>query len=301
MSQEDFPIEFVLESIEAVMMAKQPKVLLFDIGGVCVISPFQAILNYELANSIPPGWINFSISRTAPTGTWHQLERGEILLDTTYFYNFTKDLHNPTLWSAFYTTKARVANPSLPPEVPPMPKVNAEFVFWKMMSESRTFDPWMYPALLALKKSGRYIIAALSNTVIFPPSHPYSNPKPEEDIKAIFDLFISSAHVGLRKPSPEIYALALKEIDDFSRENASGRGGKELGWKDGVKADEILFLDDIGENLKAGKKAGFRTLKVNLGRAFEAVDELEKVTGLKIAGTHPKIPVEPKYPKKAKL
>jgi hypothetical protein len=37
MSQEDYPIEFVLGSIEAIMPGqKQPKVLLFDIGGVCV-------------------------------------------------------------------------------------------------------------------------------------------------------------------------------------------------------------------------------------------------------------------------
>jgi len=37
MSQEDYPVEFVLESLESVMApVKQPKVLLFDIGGVCV-------------------------------------------------------------------------------------------------------------------------------------------------------------------------------------------------------------------------------------------------------------------------
>ena len=62
----------------------------------------------------------------------------------------------------------------------------------------------------------------------------------------------------------------------------------------------MLFLDDIGENLKAGKARGFRTLKVHLGRAFEAVDELEEVTGLKLAGDHPRIAMEPK-PSRAKL
>lgn len=37
MSQEDFPIYFVLESIETLMASEgQPKVILFDIGGVCV-------------------------------------------------------------------------------------------------------------------------------------------------------------------------------------------------------------------------------------------------------------------------
>lgn len=36
MSQEDYPVDFILQSIETAMApAKQPKVLLFDIGGVC--------------------------------------------------------------------------------------------------------------------------------------------------------------------------------------------------------------------------------------------------------------------------
>tara|TARA_R110002060_G_scaffold78066_1_gene90530 strand:+ start:987 stop:1409 length:423 start_codon:yes stop_codon:yes gene_type:complete len=79
---------------------------------------------------------------------------------------------------------------------PPVPKVEAEYLFWQMMSHSRDFDPWMYPALQALKKSGKYILAALSNTVIFPSDHPYSNPPEEKDIRRLFDVFVSSAHVG---------------------------------------------------------------------------------------------------------
>lgn len=121
--------------------------------------------------------------------------------------------------------------------------------------------------------------------MIFPPSHPYS--AATREIHDIFDIFISSAHVGLRKPDPAIYDLALQEVDKFSKEKG----------KEGVEAGDVLFLDDIGENLKSGKKKGFRTLKVPLGRAFEAVDELERVTGLQLAGNHPRIPVEPKITK----
>lgn len=37
MSQEGCPVEFVLESLESIMAPQtQPKVILFDIGGVCV-------------------------------------------------------------------------------------------------------------------------------------------------------------------------------------------------------------------------------------------------------------------------
>jgi len=39
MYQEDYPVDFVLDSIEAIMAQKKPKVILFDIGGVCVGPP----------------------------------------------------------------------------------------------------------------------------------------------------------------------------------------------------------------------------------------------------------------------
>jgi FMN phosphatase YigB (HAD superfamily) len=150
----------------------------------------------------------------------------------------------------------------------------------------------MYPALLSLKANGKYILAALSNTMIFPPSHPLSASSP---VHSIFDVIISSAHVGLRKPEPEIYTLALETVNKFAREDERWRERVELP----IEASEVLFLDDIGENCKAGREAGFGTVKVSLGRTFEAVDVLEEVTGLKLAGSHPRIPVKPVIRKKS--
>lgn len=161
----------------------------------------QAILDYELSHSIPPGWINNAISSSAPHGHWQRLERGELPLNATFFAGFHADLHNPSAWSTFYRTRARRADPSLPEPVPPVPQVDAEFLFWEMMAHSRHFDPWMVPALRALKADGSYILAALSNTVKFPPEHPYANPAPAQDIRALFDVFISSAHVRYVRPS----------------------------------------------------------------------------------------------------
>ena len=95
----------------------------------------------------------------------------------------------------------------------------------------------------------------------------------------------------MRKPDAKIYDLALEEVDKFAREK--GRGG--------VVAGEVVFLDNIGENLKAGRNKGFRTVKVGLGRAFEAVDELEGITGLELAGSAPRVTVTPKIPSSSKL
>ncbi|KAJ0119128.1 haloacid dehalogenase-like hydrolase [Diaporthe amygdali] len=275
-------------------MGVQPKVILFDIGGVVVVSPFQSILDYELGLGIPPGWINYSISKTSPDGFWHRLERGEIPLDAAFIEGFSKDLHSPELWKAFYEDQ-RAKDPRLPELTPPVPALDADFLFNDMMSSAVHPDPWVSPALKNLKASGKYVLAALSNTVIFPPGHKLYRPDIASDpVKSIFDVFVSSAHVGLRKPDPRIYELAVREVDKFARENADSPRGRELGWADGITPGDIVFLDDIGQNLKAASKAGFRTIKVNLGRAYEAVEELEGITGLALAGDHPKIPIKPK-------
>lgn len=87
----------------------------------------------------------------------------------------------------------------------------------------------------------------------------------------------------MRKPSPEIYSLTLTTLQD--------KYSSKFPSLPPLLPSDILFLDDIGENLKAAKASGFRTLKVGLGRAYEAVYELEKITGLELSGNHPKVPI----------
>ncbi|KAI9826419.1 MAG: hypothetical protein M1819_007382 [Sarea resinae] len=246
------------------------RALLFDIGGVCVQSPMQAIVDYERSRKIPSGWINYSISRSAPDGAWHQLERGEIPLDTSFFARFESDLRKPELWeqycrkvqsisSSARSQSAVAGTESTTTEILEIPEVNGEQLFWEMMRISRIPDPYVYPALKMLRASGMFLLGALSNTVIFPAEHPY-NKGTHEELRSQFDIFISSAHVGLRKPDPRIYELALRELNSF--EDSRGR--------ERIDANHVLFLDDIGENLKAAKNLGMRTLKVQLGRGKEA-------------------------------
>jgi len=276
----------------------------------------QAILDYELSLGIPPGWVNHCISASKPNGFFHRLETGSIPMDAAFFAGFSADLHRQDLWEAFYLAQHK-KNPSLYPLTgsknntpPPLPKLDAEFLFNDMMRTAQTPDPWMFPALKALHSSGKYMTAALSNTVIFPEGHPlYVPPPPTAEssvappstlafnpLRAVFDVFVSSAHVGLRKPDPRIYRLALDEVNKFAKANADTQRGRALDWgADEIRPHDILFLDDIGENLKAARQAGFQTIKVPLGKAYEAVEQLEEITGLELAGDHPKIPIKPNF------
>ena len=191
-------------------------------------------------------------------------------MDSGFFAGFTNDLQNPALWKQFHEQLRQKNGSSKTAAIPPPPKVDGEYLFWEMMRVSRATDPYIFPALRKLKESGQFLLGALSNTVIFPDGHPY-NEIERDGIRAQFDFFVSSAHSGLRKPDPRIYQLALKEM----RELAERRGVD-------LKAEDIVFLDDIGENLKGARNAGMRTLKVVLGRTRDAVKELEEITGLEL-------------------
>ncbi|THX84111.1 hypothetical protein D6D05_03302 [Aureobasidium pullulans] len=119
------------------MSSPPPKVLLFDIGGVCVVSPFAAILAYEKENSIPIGWINTAISASGKHGAWALLERGRIPLDSSFFRAFSSDLCSEPLWRQFYikhlqnqrkeeTTTTAQAIEEAAYQVPAPPNIDAE-------------------------------------------------------------------------------------------------------------------------------------------------------------------------------
>ena len=168
-------------------------------------------------------------------------------------------------------------------ELPRIPSIDGESLFWSMMSVSREPDPYVFPALQQLsKQQPRPIIGALSNTVIYPTDHPWSKQMSGNkgsasssfffDPHSFFDVYVASAEVGMRKPSPDIYKLAIKRLDDFDRQ----KGGS------GVNAEEIVFLDDIGENLKTAKEMGMKTIRVQLGKTWRAVKELEGILGVEL-------------------
>jgi putative hydrolase of the HAD superfamily len=73
-----------------------------------------------------------------------------------------------------------------------------------------------------------------------------------------FDVFVESSVVGLRKPDPRIYRHACRAL--------------------GVGPREVVFLDDIGANLKPARGLGMTTIKVE--DPDLALRELEAVLGL---------------------
>ena len=63
------------------------------------------------------------------------------------------------------------------------------------------------------------------------------------EVLASFDVIVESAKVGVRKPEPRFYEIAC-----------------ELA---GVEPHEVVFLDDLGVNLKPARAMGMTTIKVD--------------------------------------
>jgi len=80
------------------------------------------------------------------------------------------------------------------------------------------------------------------------------------DVDALFDVVVDSSEVGMRKPEPGIYRLTEEGL--------------------GLPGEALLFVDDLGVNLKAAVKRGWQTIKY--------VDTAEVVAALeKVAQAHP--------------
>jgi epoxide hydrolase-like predicted phosphatase len=61
------------------------------------------------------------------------------------------------------------------------------------------------------------------------------------DVHDLFDVVVLSGDLGIRKPDPEIYAVAVERL--------------------GVLPERCVFVDDLGGNLKPAKALGMTTIR----------------------------------------
>jgi len=77
------------------------------------------------------------------------------------------------------------------------------------------------------------------------------------EVLALFDAVFESSKLGVRKPDPEFYRLACASL--------------------GVEPGDVVFLDDLGVNLKPARAMGMHTIKVDSPE--RALDELYALVG----------------------
>jgi putative hydrolase of the HAD superfamily len=186
------------------------RAVIFDLGGVVLDSPLHAIALYERELGLPPGFVNRVVVDTGAAGAWSRLERGELS---------RRD------FEAAFEAECRAAGFALSAAA--------------MMERISLCGPRpeMLRALRTLRGAG-LALAALTNNW----AHEGDGAGETDALRELFDVFVESSKLGLRKPDPRIYLHACEAL--------------------GVAPREAVFLDDIGRNLKAARELGMTTIKV---------------------------------------
>ncbi|XP_019628250.1 PREDICTED: bifunctional epoxide hydrolase 2-like [Branchiostoma belcheri] len=223
------------------MPTPKKKAVIFDMGGVLVTPPQWAINNYEKSLGLPRMFIQGVMMKGMPNNAFCQLERGELTL-SQFFSAFTTELHEA----------AGEGGVELP----------ADFSVQQMFQQMQGGQVVgvMIKAVRNLRKHG-VKTCILTNNWLDDTAVREGGPAAVLVLfRRLFDLVVESCRVGLRKPDPAIFHLTCRQL--------------------GVQPQEAVFLDDIGNNVKAARQLGITTILV---RDFDkAVRELEEAVGLEL-------------------
>jgi putative hydrolase of the HAD superfamily len=208
------------------------RAVLWDFGGVITESPFEAFHRYEREHGLPTGFIRRLNTVNPDRNAWARFERGEITLAE---------------FDRAFAEEARAAGQA----------VSGSEVVALLYGAVRP------PMVQALRRCGEhYMTACLTNNINTGVGHglPASDERASEveRILQLFDLVIESSKVGVRKPEPAFYRMALDALV--------------------IEASQAVYLDDLGINLKPARAMGMTTIKVE--SAEQALAELEQALGL---------------------
>jgi putative hydrolase of the HAD superfamily len=204
------------------------RAVLWDFGGVILSSPFEAFASYERQEGLPEGFLRQLNATNPDSNAWARLERSDV------------DLAG---FAELYEAEAAAAGH----------RIDAGAVLALLSGELR---PAMVQALRRIRGEG-LVQACLTNNVAG-----MEAARPElAEVMDIFDAVLESSTLGVRKPDPRFYDLALEAVD--------------------VTPTEAVFLDDLGINLKPARALGITTIKVV--DPDEALAELEEVLGFPLS------------------
>jgi putative hydrolase of the HAD superfamily len=200
------------------------RAVLWDFGGVILSSPFEAFAAYERERGLPEGFLRQLNATNPDSNAWAKLERSEVDLEG---------------FAELYEAEADAAGH----------RIDAGAVLALLSGEVR---PAMVQALRRIREEG-LAQACLTNNVAGTEAV-----RPDvAEVMALFDTVLESSKLGVRKPDPRFYDLALEAV--------------------GVAPTEAVFLDDLGINLKPARALGITTIKVV--DPDQALAELEEALG----------------------
>jgi putative hydrolase of the HAD superfamily len=188
--------------------------VLLDFGGVFTMSPFEALrsmeteLGHSFIDLLPVVFGDYDDDTDHP---WHRVERGEIPFDEARL-GVMEEARSQGI------------------EVDP-------FSVLQRMGTGGGIRTDVVDHVRRIRESGRSTALVTNNVIEFRELW-----RPMLPLDELFDAVIDSSEVGMRKPDPRIYELALAEI--------------------GAAAERSVFLDDYEGNVRAAERVGLRGIVV---------------------------------------
>ena len=191
-------------------MPRPFRAVIFDLGGVALESPLPAIAAYEADAGLPPQFIARLVAKGGADGAWARLERGEL---------------TARAFATAFSAETRCAEYS----------INGEELLARI-EEATVPRTSMLNAIRNLRSHGLKV-AALTNAW----DRPYRANRMDQ-LRPLFDSFVESFRIGMRKPELRIYEYVCRDLD--------------------IAPAAAVFLDDLGSNLKPARAMGMTTIKV---------------------------------------
>nr|XP_004665897.2 bifunctional epoxide hydrolase 2 [Jaculus jaculus] len=226
----------------------------FDLDGVLALPSIAGALGHaEEALALPRGFLGEATQQTSVDGPSARLMRGEIMFSQ---------------WVPLMEENCRQRSKASGIRLPE--NFSMQQIFGRAVS-ARDINHPMLQAALALKKKG-FTTCILTNNWLDDSAQRGSLAQLMYKLNPHFDFLIESCRIGMVKPEPQIYKFLLDTLK--------------------ASPNEVVFLDDIGSNLKPARDLGMSTILVR--DTDTALRELEKVTGTQLlTETSPPISCHP--------
>lgn len=219
------------------------KAVIFDVGGVLVPQPQIAIRQYEKDLGTPPGFLGQVFMKGAPDNSFSRVERGELLF-SEFLDEFGKEVASASEAAGIQ-----------------LHGFSAKTLFEKMeVLSAQALHHEMFHAIKILKSKDMKTCALTNNWIDEREKSKEAKSKFMNGLRRFFDAVIESAIEGVRKPDENIYKIACERLE--------------------VNPSEVIFLDDIGKNLKPASELGITCIKVE--SPVIAVKKLEELVGYQL-------------------
>ncbi|MEN9822351.1 MAG: hypothetical protein RLZ04_777 [Actinomycetota bacterium] len=212
-------------------MSREVDSVIFDVGGVLARTGRHSDFTSRFPGADPDVVARIMLGDYGADDDhpWHRLERGEISFDEVRRLN------------KIALEKAGIVMPPAPPE-------GSREAF------SFELNPPVVELVHELRTAGLRLGVLTNNIREFRPMW-----RSMLDFDDLFDDVVDSHEVGLRKPNPAIYRLALERL--------------------GAQAERTVFLDDVTSNVEAAISVGMRAVVVDVDPA-EAVATVRRWAGI---------------------